>query len=141
MRVISVLTLVFIVSTSVQADVIASCGPSRGHSYFYESDLVEDFGWEEGRLESSVIFIGDDVVSDVIIKGKDLEGKDWTRSASDYGAPVFEVNRVGDIRHILIVWRGDTELYMVDTAKKVFALVSHKSGMIEVTHAFVGECE
>ena len=36
-----------------------------------------------------MIFIGDDKVSDVIIKGK-IGEDDWTRSASDYGAPVYD---------------------------------------------------
>lgn len=128
--------------TAGQAAVIASCGPSSGYSYFYENDLGGTAGWTEGELESTVIFTGTDKVSDIIIRSKGLlQGEDWTRSASDYGAPVYEVNTVGSIRHVLIIWNGITELYLLNTEKKTFSLVSHKSGLIDVTHVFVGKCE
>ena len=135
------LFLAVVPATAGQAAVIASCGPSSGYSHFYENDLGGTVGWTEGELKSTNIFIGSDEVSDVIIKGKGLQGENWTRSASDYGASVIEVNRVGSIRHILVIWRGITELYLLDTAKKTFSLVSQKSGLIDVTHAFVGKCE
>ncbi len=128
-------------ATAGQAAVIASCGPSSGYSYFYENDLGGTVGWTEAELNSVNIFIGSDKVTDIIIKSKGLQGEDWTRSASDYGASVFEVNRVGSIRHVLVIWRGITELYLLDTAKKTFSLVSQKSGLIDVTHVFVGKCE
>ena len=131
---------VVVPATAGQAAVIASCGPSSGYSYYYENDLGGTVGWIDAELNSTTIFTGSDKVSEIIIKGK-LRGKDWTRSASDYGASVFEVNRVGSIRHVLVIWRGITELYLLDTAKKTFSLVSQKSGLIDVTHVFVGKCE
>ena len=134
---VALFLVVVATATAGQAAVIASCGPSSGYSHFYENDLGGTVGWTEGELESTIIFIGSDKVSDVIIKGK-LQGENWTRSASDYGAPVFEVNRVGSIRHILVIWRDITEFYFLDIAKKTFSLVSQKSGLIDVTHAFVG---
>ena len=137
---VALFLVVVATATADQAVVIASCGPSSGYSHFYENDLGGTVGWIEGELESTSIFIGSDKVSNVIIKGK-LQGENWTRSASDYGAPVVEVNRVGSIRHILVIWRDITELYFLDIAKKTFSLVSQKSGLIDVTHAFVGKCE
>ena len=50
-------------------------------------------------------------------------------------------NSSGSIRHILILWGPVTELYALDTEKKNLSLVSQKSGLVEVTHAFVGKCE
>lgn len=78
---------------------------------------------------------------DVIIKGKDLKGENWTGSASDYRALAFEVNRVGNMRHILVVWANATELYLLDMDRKVFSLVSQKSGLVPGMHAWVGKCE
>ena len=126
--------------TTGQAAVIASCGPASGYSYFYEDDLGGTAGWTDGELGSTFIFTGTDKVSEVTIKGK-LQGEEWTRSASDYGAPVYEVNTVGPIRHVLIIWNGITELYLLNTEKKIFSLVSQKSGFTDVTHVFVGKCE
>ena len=54
---------------------------------------------------------------------------------------MLEVTRQGSIRHILILWGPVTELYALDTEKKILSLVSQKSGLVEVTHAFVGKCE
>ena len=42
---------------------------------------------------------------------------------------------------ILVLWGPVTELYALDTEKKVLTLVSQKSGFIKVSHAFAGECE
>ena len=53
----------------------------------------------------------------------------------------FEVTLQGSIRHILILWGPFTELYALDTEKKILSLVSHKSGLGKVNHAFVGKCE
>ncbi len=123
------------------AAVIASCGPMEGYSYFYRSELAGSApGWQQGSLETTTIFLGPDKVEEVILKSK-LNGEDWTRSASDYGAPVIEVTRQGPIRHILIPWGPVTELYALDTEKKTLSLVSQKSGLVKVTHAFVGTCE
>ncbi len=126
---------------SANAAVIASCGPMEGYSYFYRNELAGDApGWEQGSLKTTTIFLGTDKVEEVLLKSK-LGGEDWTRSASDYGASVFEVTRQGSIRHILILWGPVTELYALDTEKKILSLVSHKSGVVKVTHAFVGKCE
>ena len=97
---------VVVPATAGQAAVIASCGPSSGYSYFYENDLNQLYGtvgWTEAELNSIIIFIGSDKVTDIIIKGKGFRGEDWTRSASDYGASVSEVNRVGSMRWSHIV--------------------------------------
>ena len=127
---------------SANAAVIASCGPMEGYSYFYPSGLAGNApGWKQRSAKVTTIFLGTDKVEEVVMKGK-LGGKDWTRSASDYGAPVFEVTRQGSIRHILILWGPDTELYALDTEKKILSLVAHKSaGALKLTHAFVGKCE
>ena len=126
---------------SANAAVIASCGPMGGYSYFYRSELAGNAaGWEQGSVKTTTIFLGTDKVEEVVLKSK-LGGEDWTRSASDYGAKVVEVTREGSIRHILILWGPATELYALDTEKKTLSLVSHKFGLVEVTHAFVGKCE
>ena len=126
---------------SANAAVIASCGSMEGYSYFYRSELAGNgAGWKQGSLKTTTIFLGTDKVEEVVSKSK-LGGEDWTRSASDYGAKVVEVTREGSIRHILILWGSATELYALDTEKKTLSLVSHKSGLVEVTHAFVGKCE
>jgi hypothetical protein len=124
-----------------KAAVIATCGPSEGYSYFFPDRSVNATGeWTQGPLNSVMIFIGDDKVSDVIIKGK-IGEDDWTRSASDYGAPVYEINREDSLRHVLIFWGPHTELYAIDTHEKVFSMVSQKSGLVRGTHIFVGKCE
>ena len=132
---------VVIPPTAVQAAVIASCGPSSGYSYFYEDDLGGTVGWTDAEMNSTIIFTGSDKVSEIIIKGKGLQGEDWTRSASEHGASVFEVNRLGSIRHVLVIWLDTTELYSFDTEKKTFSLVSQKDGFFKVIHAVVGKCE
>ena len=126
---------------SASAGVIASCGPMDGYSYFFGSELAGDEpGWERGSLDTTTIFLGTDKVEEVVLKSR-LSGEDWTRSASDYGAPVIEVTRIGSIRHVLILWGPATELYALDTEKKSLSLVSQKSGLTRVTHAYVGKCE
>ena len=121
--------------------VIASCGPMEGYGYFYRNELADNApGWEQASLKTTTIFLGTDKVEEVVLKSR-LGGDDWTRSASDYGAPVVEVTRRGSIRHILILWGPVTELYALDTEKKNLSLVSQKSGLIKVTYAFVGKCE
>ena len=123
-----------------QAEILASCGSLAGHIYFFEyGDLAAE--WTEGEIKGTTIFVQSGDRLDVIIKGKDLKGDSWTRSASDYGAPVTEVNRVGNVRHILVVWDDATELYLLDTDRKIFSLVSQKSGLVPGMHAYVGECE
>ena len=113
----------------------------EGYSYFYENELAGSApGWVQGSLETTTIFLGTDKVEEVVLKSK-LGEEDWTRSTSDYDALVLEVTRQGSIRHILILWGPVTELYALDTEKKILSLVSQKSGLVEVTHAFVGKCE
>ena len=126
---------------SANAAVIASCGDMEGYSYFYRDGLAGYTpDWKQGSLKATIIFLGTDKVEEVVLSSK-LGEEDWTRSASDYGAPVIEVARQGSIRHILILWGPVTELYALDTEKKIIALVSHKSGIVKVTNAFVGKCE
>ena len=126
---------------SANAAVIASCGPMEGYSYFYGNEFAGNApGWEQGSLKTTTIFLGTDKVEEVVLKSK-LSEEDWTRSTSDYGALVVEVTRQGSIRHILILWGPVTELYALDTEKKNLSLVSQKSGLVEVTHAYVGKCE
>ena len=126
---------------SASAAVIASCGPMEGYSYFFRNELAgNEPGWEQGSLDTTTIFLGTDKVEEVVLKSR-LGGEDWTRSASDYGAPVIEVTREGSIRHVLILWGPVTELYALDTEKKSLSLVSQKSGLVTVTHAYVGKCE
>ena len=126
---------------SANAAIIASCGSMKGYSYFFRNELAGNSpGWERGSLKTTTIFLGTDKVKEVVLKST-LRGQDWTRSTSDYGAQVYEVARQGSIRHILILWGPVTELYALDTEKKSLSLVSQKSGLIKVTHAFVGKCE
>ena len=126
---------------SASAEVIASCGSMDGYSYFFGGELADNEpGWVRDSLDTTTIFLGADKVEEVVLKSR-LSGEDWTRSASDYGAPVIEVTRDGSIRHVLILWGPVTELYALDTEKKSLSLVSHKSGLIRVTHAYVGKCE
>ena len=127
---------------AAHAAVIASCGPMEGYSYFFRNEAAgNEPGWAQGPLNSTIIFLGTDKVEDVVLKSTDMVGDSWTRSASDYGAPVFEVNRFGAVRHVLIVWFEATELYALDLEKKTVSLVSQKAGLIDVTHPFVGKCE
>ena len=126
---------------SANAAVIASCGPMEGYSYFFGDELAgNEPGWERGSLDTTTIFLGTDKVEEVVLKSR-LSGEDWTRSASGYRAPVIEVTREGSIRHVLILWGPVTELYALDTKRKSISLVSQKSGLVTVTHAYVGKCE
>ena len=126
---------------SANAAVIASCGPMEGYSYFFPNELAGNvLGWKQGSIKTTTIFLGTDKVEEVVLKSK-LGEKDWTRSASDYGASVIKVAREGSIRHILILWGPATELYALDTEKKILSLVAQKAGVVKVTHAFVGKCE
>ena len=127
------------------AGVIASCGSMEGYSHYHSFPLdggTSDSRWDRGSLGTTMIFLGTNRVEDVVLKGR-LGGKDWTRSASDYGAPVLEVFQRGTVRHILILWGPHTELYALDTGKKTLSLVSQKEhpGVLKVIHAFVGTCE
>ena len=89
---------------SANAAVIASCGAMEGYSYFFRNELADhDPEWVRNSLSTTTIFMGTDKVEEVVLKSK-LGGEDWTRSASDYGAPVIEVTRKGSIRHVLILW-------------------------------------
>ena len=113
----------------------------EGYSYFFGDELLEVHPkWDQGALSATMIFLGTDKVEEVILKSK-LGEEEWTRSASDYGAPVIEVTRIGSTRHILVLWGPATELYALDTEKKILSLVSQKSGLVKVMHAFVGKCE
>ena len=140
MRCILGISLVMFLTLPVRAEVIASCGPLSGYSYFFEDELSDTWGWEEGPVNSITIFTRSGDELDVIIR-HELGGEDWTRSASDYGAPVLMVGGTGEIMHILVAWGLVTELYSLDMKRKTLALVSHKTGLIDVTHAMVGECE
>lgn len=129
------------VGVPASAAVIASCGSMKGYSYFHrDGPRDNESGWVRDSVKTTTIFLGTDKVEEVVLKSE-LGGEDWTRSASDYGAPVVEVTRQGSIRHILVAWGPVTELYALDTEKKTVSLVSHKSGLIRLTHASVGECE
>ena len=137
----AVFSLVAVVCIPANAAVIASCGPMEGYSYFYRNKLAGNSpGWTQDSVKTTTIFLGTDKGEEVVMKSK-LGGEDWTRSASDYGAPVVEVTRQGSARHILILWGPVTELYALDTEKKILSLVSQKSGVVKVTNAFVGTCE
>ena len=127
---------------AAKAEVIASCGPLAGHSYFYPHELAKKSGWTEESVNSTTIFVRSGGKLDLIIKSKDLSGKTWTRSASDYDAPVLMVGgKPGEILHIVVPWGPHTELYSLDLNRKMLALVSHKAGLVDVTHAMVGKCE
>ena len=51
------------------------------------------------------------------------------------------VNAPGDALHIIVIWEFATELYALDVTRNTFSLISHKAGIIDVTHALVGPCE
>lgn len=128
-----------------EAGVMASCGPMEGYSHYQSFPLdggAAKSSWDRGSLDTVMIFLGTDKVEDVVLKGQ-LNGKDWTRSASDYGAPVIEVFQRGTVRHLLVPWGPHTELYALDTGKKTLSLVSQKEHLdvLKVVHAFVGTCE
>ena len=111
----------------------------EGYSYFYGNELAGNApGWEQGSMKTTTIFLGTDKVEEVVLKSKLGEKLDEapattvlrgrghaTRLHSPYPDPVGTV----------------TELYALDTEKKHLSLVSQKSGLVEVTHAFVGKCE
>ncbi len=125
-----------------RAAVIASCGPWTGYTFVYESELHDQSGWIADAIESTTIFTGTDSeeVSDVIIERKGLDGNNLTQRASDYGH-VIEVHKAGPIRHVIVLWGPVTELYHVNTEAKKASLLTTKSGPIELTHAYSGECE
>ena len=126
---------------TAQAEIIASCGPLEGYSYFLGDKSVGiEPEWVRESLPGSTIFIGNEKVEDVILKST-LKGEPWTRSASDYDALVYEIFRDGAVRQIMVLWGPVTEVYALDTEKKTLTLVAQKSGLIKVTRAFVGECE
>ena len=128
-------------ASSVNAAVIASCGNLDGHIYLFRHELDDNEPeWVQAGLNSTTIFLGTDKVEDVVIKGE-LIGNSWTRSASDYGAPVYEVFREGSIRQVVVFWGPVTEVYAFDTVTRTFSLTSQKSGIVRSTSAFVGTCE
>ena len=135
-------TPLIVFGKQASAQVIASCGSMEGYSYYHQNELVgpPDSGWTRESLTTTTIFLGRDQVADVILVSS-LNGEEWTRSASDYNAPVVEVAREGAIRHILVLWGLATELYALDTEKNTLSLVALKSGVVEVTRAFIGKCE
>ena len=95
-------------------------------------------------FESTTIFVGgNNVVTDVIISSEGLANEDetWTRSASDYGAPVYEVWQEGEKRLVIVLWGHIVEVYLLDMGARLVSLVSQKTGLVTVTHALVGPCE
>ena len=136
------LLLVFCLACALptHAEIIASCGPLAGYSYFYEDDLHDSEGWEEAKITGTTIFTRTDDDLDVIIQST-VGDENWTRSASDEGAPVAVVNAPGDALHIIVIWDFATELYALDPKRKTLSIISHKAGIIDVTHALVGSCE
>ena len=126
-----------------RAKVIASCGPLTGYSYFFPHELRKESGWQDGRVGSINVFVKSGDKLDLIITGKSVSGEGtWTRSASDYGAPVLNVGgKPGEIMHILVAWGPATEIYSLDLKGKTLALTSHKTGLLHLMHAMVGPCE
>ena len=137
-----ILGVLFVVFFGIPArsEIIAPCGPLSGYSHFFKNDFVDSAEWKEGDILGTIIFTESGTKLDIIIS-HELGGEGWTRSASDYGAPVVEVNAGEGFRHILVKWVGSTELYALDTEKKTVTLLSHKTGLVDVAHALVGECE
>ncbi len=128
-------------AVSANAGVIASCGSMEGYTYHFRNDRADnDAQWVQDSLNSTTIFLGTDKVEEVVLKSK-LAGEDWTRSASDYGATVVELNREGPFRRVLIHWGPVTELYALDTENKTVSLVSQKSRPFRLTVALAGKCE
>ena len=126
---------------SANAGVIASCGSMEGYTYhFQDNGAGKDTQWVRDSLNSTTIFLGTNKVEEVVLKSK-MAGDDWTRSASDYGATVVELNRVGSFHHVLVHWGSATELYALDTENKTVSLVSQKSKPFRLTVALVGKCE
>ena len=127
---------------AVKAEVIASCGPLAGYKYFASAARGEP-GWVEDRVSAINVFIRSEEKLDLIITGKGLTtGTTWTRSASDYGAPVVNVGGVaGEVMHIVVAWGAHTELYALDLKRKTLAVAGHKTGLLSGTLAMVGPCE
>ena len=123
-----------------RSEVIASCGPLSGYSHYFENDFSDTAGWDEGAILGTTVFTKSGTDLDVIISHP-LGEENWTRSASDYGAPVIEVNAGDGFRHIIVVWLDSTEFYALDMKRKTVTLLSHKTGLVDVAHALVGECE
>lgn len=127
--------------SAANAAVIASCGPMKGYTYHFQEDSPDGkTQWIQDALNSTTIFLGKDKVEEVVIKSS-LAGDSWTRSATEYGATVAEINRDGLFRHIMIFWGSATEIYALDMENKLVSLVSQKSNPFKLTLAFVGKCE
>ncbi|MCY4551067.1 MAG: hypothetical protein OXC28_22170 [Defluviicoccus sp.] len=143
MRTIIAAAVAVLLAGPAGAEIIASCGPLAGHSYFYPHEFSKEPGWRDGSIKTTTIFVKSGDKLDLIIKGKNLLGEGtWTRSASDYGAPVVQVGgKAGEIMHILVAWGPDTELYSLDLKRKMVGLVAHKTSVADLTRAMVGRCE
>ena len=129
-------------SIPANAGVIASCGLTEGYDYYPGDEVISvEPEWVQGNWKLTVVFMGTAKVEDVILTGKDANGEDWTRSASDYNATVVEVARRGSARHVLLLWGPVTEIYAFDTEKKSSSMLTQKSGLSKVTRAVVGKCE
>ena len=134
-------TLILFVVHPARSEVIASCGPLEGYSYYLGNEQVGiKPEWVSGPMHSTTVFVGTGQIEDVILKST-LKGEDWTRSASDYKAHVLEVFRNGPVRQVLVLWGPVTEVYALDTANKTLTLVAQKSGLVKVVHAYAGKCE
>ena len=128
---------------AAKAEVIASCGPLAGHSYWFANKFRTESEWRDERLDVSMVFIRSGDKLDLILTGEKLVGKGtWTRSASDYGVPVVLVGgKPGEIMHILVAWGPDTALYSLDLKRKMLALAIHKTSAVDLMRAMVGKCE
>ena len=139
-RCISGILFTVLLVLPVRSEIIASCGPFSGYSHYFKDEFNDNAEWKDGDITGTIIFTKSGTVLDVISSSK-LGGENWTRSASDYGAHVVEVNAAEGVRHIIVVWKGATELYALDMERKTITLLAHKTGAVDVARAMVGECE
>ncbi len=143
-KIIAAAGLAVMLAGPAGAKVIASCGPLAGHGYYFPLPWTKpgELGWEEEQLNSTSVLVKSGETLDLIITGrKPGGGGTWTRSASDYGAPVVKVGGSKDIWHVLVAWGPDTELYSFDLKRKQLALTAHKTGLLDLARVLVGPCE
>ena len=132
-------------SIPANAAVIASCGPMEGYVYLdrgtgFPPDPNPPRWTEKVSLDVHITFTGSDRVEDIVLRSQE-SGEGWTRSASDYGAPVYEVFRSEYARQVLVLWGPITEVYALDAEHNTVRLVSQKIGLVNSASAFGGACE
>ena len=132
-------------ASPASAEVIASCGELKGHSYYPTGLHVprSQSGWQEDKIGGGQTFITATKTAEGL--EYDVVFKDYTqnlKSLRSQGFLVQAINADDRTVHILAVHFGNaTEMYVLDREQRVLSLLSYKMRPLRLTRAMVSKCE